>query len=154
MEKMMPVVKTCKKHDTEYVLHSGVMRCPQCVRDKYKKYDSQHATQRKRWRQSQAGKESHRKYRQSNNGKITAQKAQKRRTEENCDIRHNKKCARRAVAIAIKAGNIIKSSICSLCGRSSNIESHHHLGYDKEHWLDIQWLCRDCHHSTHEKNQI
>ncbi len=33
---------------------------------------------------------------------------------------------------------------CEICRRPAQ-EYHHHLGYNKEHWLDVVPLCRPCH---------
>lgn len=33
------------------------------------------------------------------------------------------------------------------CGRVG--EAHHYLGYEPEHWLDVQWLCKKHHEATH-----
>lgn len=53
-----------------------------------------------------------------------------------------------AVARAIREG-MVKSLACEKCDREGVIYAHHHLGYEEEHWLDIQWLCRDCHVKAH-----
>lgn len=89
----------------------------------------------KEWHQSDVGKESHKKahdkYRATQEGQ---QKAK----------------ARRAVRTAVEAGRLIRPERCSLffplypiC--KGQIEGHHHLGYDREHWLDVQWLCAEHH---------
>lgn len=60
------------------------------------------------------------------------------------DVRQKKK-ARRAVELALIHGCLHRPERCSLCPNSSQIEAHHHLGYAEEHWLDVIWVCLDCH---------
>lgn len=58
----------------------------------------------------------------------------------------NKYQARHAVYGALRYGKITKPSICELCNKESkSIEAHHYMGYEKEHWLDIVWVCKECH---------
>ena len=47
---------------------------------------------------------------------------------------------------AIKNGELIRKP-CEICG-DTNSEGHHWHGYDKEHQLDVQWLCRKHHART------
>jgi len=61
--------------------------------------------------------------------------------------------ARRAVDKAIHDGRLIPSAECSVCEQVSpsasdgrrTIQAHHCLGYEREHWLDVIWLCPRCH---------
>lgn len=53
--------------------------------------------------------------------------------------------ARRAVNNAISRGELVRPTICEDCKRNVKTEAHHHLGYEKEHWLHVLWLCRTCH---------
>jgi len=57
----------------------------------------------------------------------------------------SKSPARRAVYRAVKNGTIDKPSVCELCRIVCTVEAHHHLGYSKQNYLDVQWLCRNCH---------
>jgi 5-methylcytosine-specific restriction endonuclease McrA len=57
-----------------------------------------------------------------------------------------KQPARMAVFRAIKSGRLIKPPKCQLCGNTGRIEAHHFAGYSKEHYLDVEWLCSECHH--------
>lgn len=60
---------------------------------------------------------------------------------------HKNSLARVAVANAIKNKQIIKPSVCLINNEcSGRIEAHHYLGYEREHWLDIQWFCSKHHH--------
>lgn len=54
--------------------------------------------------------------------------------------------ARRAVATAIRTGDLERQP-CLVCGQPG--EAHHHLGYEPEHWLDVEWLCRTHHKARH-----
>jgi hypothetical protein len=49
---------------------------------------------------------------------------------------------------AVKAGRLVKPSICSFCGSSRNLRAHH-SDYDKP--LDILWICENCHRILHNK---
>lgn len=53
--------------------------------------------------------------------------------------------ARRAARDAVKIGALIKPDCCSVCGVKTKLEGHHHKGYARENWLDVQWLCGQCH---------
>lgn len=68
-----------------------------------------------------------------------------RRTLEN-NARHR---ASENVRLHVKNGDI-KKSPCEVCG-DINSNAHHYLGYDKEHYLDIKWLCTKHHNGVHRK---
>src|SRR5882724_10098870 len=52
----------------------------------------------------------------------------------------------RAVASAIRAGDLIQPEACSLCGLASKIHAHH-ADYGRP--LDVTWLCASCHLCGH-----
>jgi hypothetical protein len=60
--------------------------------------------------------------------------------------------ARRAVNQAIKNGKLVRPDSCQLCTRNPGLGSDgrflvradHYLGYEHEHWLDVQWVCPEC----------
>ena len=63
--------------------------------------------------------------------------------------------AQNALNRAIRRGQLAPEP-CQLCGLEplklngrQRIEAHHHLGYDEEHWLKVQWLCGSCHAKAH-----
>lgn len=58
--------------------------------------------------------------------------------------------ARGAVSSALNSGRIVKPIKCQACGCGEKLEAHHWKGYDKEYWLDVQWLC----HADHLKADI
>lgn len=64
--------------------------------------------------------------------------------------------ARDALGGAIRTGALVRGP-CSICGMTprvvngrNRIEGHHWKGYDRENWLEIQWLCR-LHHAQAER---
>lgn len=59
--------------------------------------------------------------------------------------------ARIAVYRAVKSGKLSKPAICSECGISCTPQAHHKNGYSKDHYLDIDWLCRNCHEKADNK---
>lgn len=59
--------------------------------------------------------------------------------------------ARRAVAFMVRIGELEVPERCQRrqCGRRDKLVAHHWHGYDEEHSLDVQWLCRACHNTVH-----
>lgn len=55
--------------------------------------------------------------------------------------------ARQYVKNAIRDGRLIRSDRCSNpeCNKICKPEAHHHNGYEEEHWLDVIFLCTECH---------
>lgn len=64
-----------------------------------------------------------------------------------------RKNARKTVASAVRNGLLVRSSECSCqcssieCDPSAGVVFHHAFGYEKENWLNGQWLCVHCHSS-------
>lgn len=48
---------------------------------------------------------------------------------------------------AIRRGEIDRKP-CQTCGNKKT-HGHHYLGYDKNHWLDVMWLCPKHHREIH-----
>ena len=47
-----------------------------------------------------------------------------------------------------------KPDRCEKCDASdTKLNAHHHKGYDKEHWLDVVWLCARCHAAAHKREE-
>jgi hypothetical protein len=86
------------------------------------------AVRMKRYAQSDAGKAAKRRYAEKNADRIKA---------------------RRAVSHAIVRGDLLRPEFCEDCFEKRHVQAHHHRGYDKEHWLDVVWLCQDCHDQEH-----
>lgn len=59
--------------------------------------------------------------------------------------------AKNAISYAIRRDKLIRPKTCEICNLYGKIEAHHYLGYAKEHWLDVQWLCKKCHAFIHRK---
>ncbi len=58
------------------------------------------------------------------------------------EVAKEKQAARRVFHRALKAGTLVRPSVCSKCGSEKMIEGHH-LDYARP--LEIEWLCRKCH---------
>jgi len=65
------------------------------------------------------------------------------------DERREKSNARKLVNHRVKRGQMLKLP-CFICG-NMNVSAHHYLGYDKEHALDILWLCMEHHRESEKK---
>lgn len=68
----------------------------------------------------------------------------------NDPLERNKIEARSAVNFAVKFGFLKRPDTCQSgskygveCG--GEIQGHHHKGYDRENWLEVEWLCVNCH---------
>jgi hypothetical protein len=70
-------------------------------------------------------------------------------------VPHHAREMRRAhnhVRLAIERGDLIKPSRCSIPGcNETDIEAHHHKGYEPEHILDVVWLCTKHHVKVKER---
>lgn len=64
--------------------------------------------------------------------------------------------ARQAVQGAVRHSRMVRSStlICTECNENQAELYHHYLGYEKEHWFDVEPLCRKCHGKEHTKYPI
>lgn len=70
------------------------------------------------------------------------------RTVRQRAIHPEKSQARLAVHRALRKG-VLKRQPCTQCGSTRNVDGHHYRGYEREHWLDVRWLCRKCHAQEH-----
>jgi hypothetical protein len=93
---------------------------------------------REAWRKTESGKQSRRK----TGEKMIALYPEKRK-------------ARTAVTNAIAAGKLprAKSQRCAKCDEPAT-GYHHHLGYEREHWLDVIPVCTWCHAALDAKYPI
>jgi hypothetical protein len=125
-----------RKPKSEYYHWHGT--CKECDRVASMYNNIRHYMERRRYfrdrRQTPAGKAT----------QIMARKLAHIRTPE-------KDLARSRLRYAVKTGKISKPEICEQrdC-LNSKIEGHHYLGYDKEHWFDVMWLCRKHHLDAHK----
>lgn len=56
------------------------------------------------------------------------------------------------VAARAYARNTLVKQPCIECGHEKS-EAHHHKGYERENWLEVQWLCKKHHEQTHHDQQ-
>jgi hypothetical protein len=60
-----------------------------------------------------------------------------------------KEKAREILNKAVKAGLIVKPTICSECKKNKRLTAHHN-NYDEP--LLVEWLCYECHGKRHRKD--
>jgi len=86
-----------------------------------------------------------RKYRQTPSGNKAYRKAGRKTRKQH----PRRMSAGSAVAHAIVMNRLSRASdcVCADCGKPA--EQYHHESYEKEHWLDVVPLCRDCHVLRH-----
>ena len=124
------MVKVCPKHGLEYNKRG---QCPDCRSINQKRYDS-----------SVKGKIAKRRHDTSEKRKYSVRaRIQKWRTTIQGKLKHG---AREAVRYAIRKGNLIKLP-CQICGNPKS-EAHHLFGYEKEHRLNVVFLCRSHHYQA------
>ena len=58
--------------------------------------------------------------------------------------------ARRLVNGMIRGGRLTRPESCSKCLKACNPEAHH-WSYLKENWIDVDWLCSQCHKDEHAR---
>lgn len=62
----------------------------------------------------------------------------------------NKRFARAFIKEKVQSGQLVRPKSCNQCGQAQiAIQAHHYLGYEKENWSDIKWLCKECHTISH-----
>lgn len=99
----------------------------------------------KKYRQTEQGKNVHRKesarYQKGEKGR----QAQKKYYIKNSEKRQ----ARTATNHAISAGKLPRPDtlLCHYCPESAQ-QYHHWHGYEPEHWLDVVSVCKMCHKKT------
>lgn len=62
----------------------------------------------------------------------------------------HKRDAQNAANNAVRDGKIERKSLCEHCGDGGRLQKHH-WSYEKEHWLDVVWLCPSCHGKEHKR---
>lgn len=90
-------------------------------------------------------RESNRKYQKTPKGRERAQAAWKKWLANN----RPKRRAQKRLQLAVKRGLVLKPVRCTKCGKKpprERLHGHHHNGYEREHRLDVAWLCHWCHH--------
>jgi hypothetical protein len=103
--------------------------------EKIKKTETERKEKIKEWRNSDKGKES-------------ARKASKNHWKNNPE----QAAAQGMLRYKVWTGEIKKPEKCSFCGiQNVRVCGHHHMGYSKENWYNVVWLCDDCHRKEHKK---
>lgn len=133
------MLKTCPDCNVNYEARSDSMRCKECWkavnRERTRKYEKENPEKRLA---------TYKKYRSTD-------EYRKRSRERYYSLPENKRKARYYLTNAIRDGKIQRPDKCELCSGTGRIEGHHHKGYAKKHWLDIQWLCTPCHKAIERK---
>ena len=115
--------------------------CKECTRIYQRKWESESRKKRdgaKRWKIHRRDQLRH--------------PARVREAQNRHRARHPEKArARRALASAVRRGEIQKPTVCPRCGSAVQTQHMHghHRDYSKP--LDVEWLCRKCHLAEHGK---
>lgn len=79
-------------------------------------------------------------------------KAKVDKTKAEWAIRNKvKRLAQQKVSNSLRDGKLIRPTTCSSCGKTDCEIQGHHWSYLEEHWLDVIWLCTECHGKEHRK---
>ena len=118
----------------------------------------------KRYRESIKGKNTQKRYLQTERGKITSRKAQQRycqtergkivhcRLNMRYQIRYPERYkARQAVRAAIRKGKLPRPNTCQCHYCSIQAKEYHHPNYKPENWLSVLPICKECHTELHKK---
>ena len=122
-------------------------QCIECQKA-YRKTENARRLKRKsnrKWYHSK-GRNLVRDYQASSWGKIV-----KRKSAINYRAKYPERLlAQNAVLYAVKTGRLKRPNTCSRCGIIC-VPHGHHESYKKEDWLDVIWLCHNCHMEYHRK---
>ena len=94
-------------------------------------------------------KEYRAKWYQENKPRVNAQQAEYKSSNP---PNPEKIMARNRLNSAVKHGHIIRPTQCPTCGSGVSIEAHHH-SYEKRYWLDVVWVCKECHIKLHKNEK-
>ena len=108
-------------------------------------YKSRHRISELKYSRSKKGKEADRRFWKTEAGRAIQRRAgiQKLSTPEG-RLKH---CAVCSIGRDIRNGKI-KRGPCVVCG-DSKTQAHHYLGYARENWRNVQWLCPKHHKEAH-----
>ncbi len=134
-------MKTCsvcgeQKPTKDFPIYSKV--CKQCKNEKTRKWK----VENREWVKSYS-----KEYRESNKDRISALMKKFHSIHPNA---HN---AEEKIRRRILWGEIKVPPKCQDCGKKSKLHAHHYLGYDKEHELDVMFLCQSCHQLKHRREK-
>lgn len=123
--------KECTKNDTKenYCKNIGY----------YKEYDRQRDATKERI-------ELKKRYSQTEKGKESCRKSKSKWNDSNVI----KRAANTIVGNAVRDGRLIKSSICEICGTEHKRIHGHHCDYNYP--MVVMWLCPKCHTGWHREH--
>ena len=167
----MKICKTCniEKPDSEFYKYKTPPRlypyCKSCTKEKRTEYSkTEHAKSVKKARVDSGAEKRAREKRLKNQEtykrmlerSMEYAKSEKGRERGRRYYRENKHKydARHAVRTEIRAGRLTVPDECqeAACHNTGPLQAHH-CSYEKEHWLDIEWLCEACHLNRHGKRK-
>lgn len=151
-------MKTCFKCGTEKPLsefykhkqmgdgHLG--KCKECTKDDVRNHREENIEKVRAYDRSR-GNLPHRvaarkEYSMTPNGIAAAMRSQIKQRKEHPE----KYKAHGKVSNSIRDGRLIRPDKCSVCGMGCKPHAHH-WSYDEEHWLDVEWVCVNCHIDIH-----
>ena len=85
---------------------------------------------------------------------VAAKKKRKKQLRKKDPVGKMREYASMTIATNCQRGNIIKPETCDWCHKKPEagyIQGHHHLGYERENWKNVLWLCPQCHAQEHKK---
>lgn len=126
-----------KEYDKEYKKKQRRLNTPYAQRSRAHKWEESVKERSRELSQNPARKEVKKLY----------AREYRKRPEAQTKIR-----ARAAVGRALKSGKLVRPKCCEICGAKdvplrdgrSGLRSDHYLGYDKENYLNVQFICIKC----------
>ena len=113
-------------------------------------YEVMSERDKKAWQQIKADQERYARYLERKKRERAARKGYETQRKRNWRAANPESASRirqanHAVEYAIQTGQLVRPRFCEDCGKECRPEAHHYKGYDRAHWLDVQWLCVFCH---------
>jgi hypothetical protein len=138
--------------------------CKECHKKRINaKYhtDSAYRKRRREYQQSERGKAAHKKNREKPENKTKYREYHRKFTNDQYHsdpVVRNKVKARGAVSFGVQYGFLTRPATCQHPGKyapqcGGKIEAHHWKGYDRENWLNVEWLCETCHTAADMKTE-
>jgi len=136
-----------KESQAEYLRQWRIRNLDQ-VHANEKKYRESHLAgsraRQKRYRDTEKGRANKKAYRMTEGHK---------RSQAMGQFRHalnypEKLAARMIVALALRAGVLVRPDVCEMCHENPKPQAHHE-DYSKP--VDVMWLCSKCHIELHRK---
>ena len=161
-------IRTCRKcdfHGTETLFKKGGGKgqhsntCKACDRARPRRRyaenrDAMLAADRQRHRANcELKRERARAYKLAHPDLVRAQNLQAVRRYAEAHPERRK--ARLAVKVALEAGRISRPDVCQAKGCSVSLGLHaHHRSCQERNWLDVDWLCKNCHERCHHASSL